>query len=108
MTIRETELLKLFSKAKQLNLSVEVCEDKDGDYVIRIYEMFRSEGFDEKVVITQNGESNWNKGSYGFDAMMDWFDVMLEEKRQEKIKEQKRQELLARLTDFEKDLLGVK
>jgi hypothetical protein len=108
MTIRETELLKLFSKAKQLDLSVEVCEDKDGDYVIRIYEMFRSEGFDEKVVITQNGESNWNKGSYGFDAMMDWFDVMLEEKRQEKIKEQKRQELLARLTDFEKDLLGVK
>ena len=108
MTIKTTELLKLFSKAKQLDLSVEVCEDKDGDYVIRIYEMFRSEGFDEKVVITQNGESNWNKGSYGFDAMMDWFDVMLEEKRQEKIKEQKRQELLARLTDFEKDLLGVK
>jgi hypothetical protein len=108
MTIKATELLKLFSKAKQLDLSVEVCEDKDGDYVIRIYEMFRSEGFDEKVVITQNGESNWNKGSYGFDAMMDWFDVMLEEKRQEKIKEQKRQELLARLTDFEKDLLGVK
>jgi hypothetical protein len=108
MTIKATELLKLFSKANQLDLSVEVREDKDGDYVIRIYEMFRSEGFDEKVVITQNGESNWNKGSYGFDAMMDWFDVMLEEKRQEKIKEQKRQELLARLTDFEKDLLGVK
>ena len=108
MTIKATELLKLFTKANKLQLSVEVCEDKDGDYVIRIYEMFRSEGFDEKVVITQNGESNWNKGSYGFDAMMDWFDVMLEEKRQEKIKEQKRQELLARLTDFEKDLLGVK
>jgi hypothetical protein len=33
---------------------------------------------------------------------------MLEEKLQEEIKEQKRQELLARLTDFEKDLLGVK
>ena len=108
MTIKATELLKLFTKAKQLDLSVEVREDKDGDYVVRIYEMFRQEGFDEKVVITQNGESNWNKGSYGFDAMMDWFDVMLEEKLLEEIKEQKRQELLARLTDFEKDLLGVK
>ncbi len=108
MTIKATEFLKLFTKAEKLDLSVEVCEDNDGDYVIRIYVMFRSEGFDEKVVITQNGESNWNKGSYGFDAMMDWFDVMLEEKRQEEIKEQKRQELLARLTDFEKDLLGVK
>ncbi len=108
MTIRETELLKLFSKAKQLDLSVEVREDKDSDYVVRIYEMFRPENFDEKVVITQKGESNWNKGCYSFDAMMDVLDEMLEEKRQEKIKEQKRQELLARLTDEEKELLGVK
>jgi hypothetical protein len=108
MTIKATELLKLFTKAKQLQLSVEVREDKDGDYVIRIYEMFRPENFDEKVVITQNGESNWNKGSYGFDAMMDWFDVMLEEKLLEEIKERKRQELIARLTDEEKELLGVK
>ena len=108
MTIKATELLKLFSKAKQLNLSVEVREDKDGDYVIRIYEMFRPENFDEKAVITQKGESDWNKGDYSFDFMMDVLDGMLEEKRQEEIKEQKRQELLARLTDFEKDLLGVK
>ena len=108
MTIKATELLKLLSKAQKLQLSVEVREDKDGDYVVCIYEMFRQEGFDEKVVITQNGESNWNKGSYGFDAMMDWFDVMLEEKLLEEIKEQKRQELLARLTDEEKELLGVK
>ena len=108
MTIQTTELLQLLSKANQLDLSVEVREDKDGDYVVRIYEMFRQEGFDEKVVITQNGESNWNKGSYGFDAMMDWFDVMLEEKLLEEIKDQKRKELLARLTDEEKELLGVK
>jgi hypothetical protein len=108
MTIKATELLKLFTKANQLDLSVVVREDKDGDYVVRIYEMFRQEGFDEKVVITQKGESDWNKGSYGFDAMMDWFDVMLEEKLLEEIKEQKRQELLARLTDEERELLGVK
>ena len=108
MTIKTTELLKLFSKAKQLGFSVEVREDKDGDYVIRIYEMFRPENFDENVVITQKGESDWNKDGYSFDYMMDVLDGMLEEKRQEKIKEQKRQEVLARLTDFEKDLLGVK
>ena len=108
MTIKTTELLKLFSKANQLDLSVEVREDKDGDYVIRIYEMFRPENFDEKVVITQKSESDWNKGDYSFDIMMDILDEQLEEKRQEEIKEQKRQELLARLTDFEKDLLGVK
>jgi hypothetical protein len=108
MTIKATELLKLFSKAKQLDLSVEVYEDKADDYVIRIYEMFRSEGFDEKVVITQKGESNWNKGCYSFDTMMDILDEKLEEKQQKEIKEQKRQELIARLTDEEKELLGVK
>ena len=108
MTIRETEILKLFSKANQLDLSVEVREDKDGDYVIRIFEMFRPENFDEKVVITQKGESDWNKGNYCFDAMMDVLDGMLEEKRQEKIKAEKRKELIARLTTEEKELLGVK
>jgi hypothetical protein len=108
MTIKATELLKLFSKAKQLDLSVEVCEDKDGDYIVRIYEMFHPEGFDETVFINQQGETNWDKRCYSFDAMMDWFDVLLEEKRQEEIKEQKRQELLARLTEEEKELLGVK
>jgi hypothetical protein len=108
MTIKATELLKLFTKANKLQLSVEVREDKDGDYVIRIFEMFRPENFDEKVVITQKGESDWNKGDYSFDCMMDILDEQLEEKRQEEIKEQKRQELLARLTDEEKELLGVK
>jgi hypothetical protein len=80
MTIKATELLKLFAKAKQLDLSVEVREDKDGDYVIRIYEMFRPENFDEKVVITQKGDSDWDKGDYSFDYMMDVLDRMLEEK----------------------------
>ena len=108
MTIKATELLKLLSKAKQLDLIVEVREDKDWDYVVRIYEMFRPENFNEKVVITQKGENDWNKGTYCFDAMMDVLDKKLEEKRQEEIKEQKRQELLARLTDEEKELLGVK
>ena len=108
MTIKATELLKLFSKANQLDLSVKVNEDKDGDYVVRIYEMFRSEGFDETVFITQQGESNWDKRCFSFDYMMDVLDEKLEEQRQEEIKEQKRQELLARLTDEEKELLGVK
>ena len=108
MTIKATELLKLFSKAEKLDLSVAVLEEKDGDYVVRIYEMFRPEKFEEKVVISQNGESNWNKGCYSFDCMMDVLDKMLEDKRKQKIKEQKRQELIARLTDEERELLGVK
>jgi hypothetical protein len=107
MSIKVTELLKLLSKAEKLDLTAGVCEDKDGDYVIRIYEMFRQENFDEKVVITQKGESDWNKGNYCFDAMMDVLDEKLGEKRQEEIKEQKRQELLAKLTPEERELLNL-
>ena len=107
MTIRVTELLKLLSKAEKLDLSVVVREDKDKDYVIKIAEKW-GDDFNENVIITQGGESNWNKGNYSFDTMMDILDEMLEEKLQKEIKEQKRKELIARLTDEEKELLGVK
>ena len=108
MTIQATELLKLLSKANKLGLSVGVCEDKDGDYVVRIFEMLNQESFYETAVITQKGESDWNKGTYCFDAMMNVLDEKLEEKRQKELKKQKRQELLARLTTEERELLGVK
>ena len=108
MTIKATELLKLFTKANQLGFSINVHEDKDGDYVIRIFELFSPENFDDYLIINQKGESTCDKGAYSFDAMMDVLDEKLEEKRQEEIKEQKRQEVLARLTNEEKELLGVK
>jgi hypothetical protein len=107
MTIKATELLKLFAKADKLQLNVVVREDKDGDYVVRIYEMFRQEGFDEKVVITQKAESDWNKGAYSFDTMMDILDEMLEEKLLQEIKDQKRKELIESLTPEQRELLGV-
>ena len=107
MTIKATELLKLFAKADKLQLNVVVREDKDGDYVVRIYEMFRQEGFDEKVVITQKAESDWNKGAYSFDTMMDILDEMWEEKLLEEIKAQKRKELIESLTPEQRELLGV-
>jgi hypothetical protein len=107
MTIQTTELLKLFSKAEKLDLSVAVREDKDGDYVIRIFAMFSPKNFDEKVVITQKGESNWNKGCYSFDCMMDVLDKMLEERLQKEIKERKRQALIAKLTPEERELLNL-
>jgi hypothetical protein len=107
MTIKATELLKLFAKADKLQLNVVVREDNDGDYVVRIYEMFCPDGFDETVVIAQNGLSNWSKGAYSFDAMMDVLDGMLEEKLLEEIKARKRKELIESLTPEQRELLGV-
>ena len=108
MTIKVTELLKLFTKAKQLGFSINVHEDKDGDYVIRIFDLFSPENFDDYLIINQKGESTCDKGAYSFDAMMDVLDGELEEQKQKEIKEQKRQELIDRLTDEEKELLGLK
>jgi hypothetical protein len=107
MTIQATELLQLFTKANKLQLSVEFREDKDGDYVIKIFKLFENQFEPYEVIINQKGESNWCKGDYHFDTMMSILDEMLEEKRQEQIKEQKRKELIARLTDEERELLGL-
>ena len=107
MTIKATELLKLFTKANQLDLIVVVREDKDKDYVIKITERW-GDDFNATVIIAQNGLSNWSKGDYNFDAMMDVLDEMLEDKRKKEIKELKRRQLISRLTDEERELLGVK
>lgn len=106
MTIKTTELLELLTKAGELDLSIFVKKDEDGDYVVKFYELYRNE-FDEKVVITKEGESSWNKGTIPFEYMMDTFVNMLKQKEEMKLKEQKRQEVLARLTDEEKELLGL-
>ena len=107
MTIQATELLQLFVKANKLGLTVEVNEDKDGDYVVRIFEMYSPRDFDEYVVITQTDKSNWNKGGYHFDTMMDLLDSKLEEEEQKRIKAEKRKELIARLTPEERELLNL-
>ena len=102
--IQTTELLQLLTKATKLDMSYKVCEDEDGDYVISIGDVC----YDDVVVITQSGASTWDKGSYNFETMMSVFDSELDEQEQERIKEEKRKELIARLTDEEKELLGVK
>jgi hypothetical protein len=107
MTIKTTYLLELLARAGQLNLSISVKQDEDGNYVVKFYELYTN-NFDEVLVINKEGEDDWNKGTCSCEYLMDTFVDMLSEKEQKKIKEQKRQELLARLTDEEKELLGVK
>jgi hypothetical protein len=79
--IKTTDLLELLAKVGELDLSIFVKQDKDGNYVVKFYELYTN-NFDERVIITKEEE--------------------------EKLKEQKRKELLTRLTDEEKELLGVK
>ena len=106
MTIKITDLLELLTYAGELDLSIFVKQDKDGDYVVKFYEPYTSK-FDERLVITKEGESNWDNSGCSFEYLMDTFVDMLSNKKEEKLKAQKRQEVLAKLTDEELELLGV-
>ena len=107
MTIKITDLLDLLAYAGQLDLSIFVREDEDGYYVLKFYELYTND-FAETLVINKEGENDWcNGGTCAFDYLMDTFVDMLSNKKEEKLKAQKRQEVLAKLTDEELKLLGI-
>ena len=106
MTIKTTDLLDLLTYAGELDLSIFVKQDEDGDYVVKFYELY-TYNFDERVVINKEGEVEWCSGDNSFDYLMDTFVGMLSKKKEEKLKSQKRQELLNKLTDEELELLGI-
>ena len=107
MIIKTTDLLELLAYAGELDLSIFVREDEDGYYVVKFYELYTNK-FAEHTIITKEGDNDWcNGGTCSFEYLMDTFVDMLK-KKEEKLKAQKRQELLARLTNEEKELLGVK
>jgi hypothetical protein len=43
MTIKTTDLLDLLAYAGQLDLSIFVKKDKDGDYVVKFYELYTND-----------------------------------------------------------------
>jgi hypothetical protein len=107
MTVQTTELLQLLTTATKLRMSYKVCEDDDGDYVISFNEVFTDNYDTEEVIITKSGESTWDKGDWKFENMMIDFDGRLEEQEQERIKKEKRKELIATFTQEQRDLLGL-
>ena len=107
MIIKTTDLLELLAYAGELDLSTFVREDEEGNYVVKFYELYTNK-FAEHIIINKEGENDWNKGTCSCEYLMDTFVSMLKQKEEEKLKAQKRQELLARLTNEEKELLGVK
>ena len=107
MTIQTTELLQLLTTATKLRMSYKVCEDEDGDYVISFNEVFTNSYDTEKVIITKSGASTWDKGDYNCESMLCIFNKRLEEQEQERIKKEKRKELIATFTQEQRDLLGL-
>jgi hypothetical protein len=108
MTILATDILTLLSKAERLGANYDIKQQDDG-FEIQIYYVWHKDDYYRRsVFITNENEGTWDKGDYPFDAMMDVLDEELEEQKQKEIKAQKRKELIARLTDEEKELLDLK
>jgi len=114
MTVSTKDLLDLLAYAGELDLSIFVREDGDGDYIVKFYELYTNNFAETLVIYGENtslpGYSTQKcdyakKATCSFEYLMDTFVDML--KKKEELKSQKRQELLNRLTDEEKELLGV-
>ena len=107
--ITTTELLDFLCKAEKLSIVDVSFRQTDEGYTITLSDDWydSNEWSNKTVFITNEGESTWDKGDYEFYTMNNILDEKLEEQKQKEIKAQKRKELIARLTDEEKDLLGV-
>ena len=109
--ITTTELLNFLRKAQKLSPSGATFRQTDEGYKITLYLDWHDDGnnYKQSIFIDNKGESSWNNGGdYDFYTMDDILDGMIMKQQEKEIKEQKRKELIARLTDEEKDLLGVK
>jgi hypothetical protein len=108
--ITTTELLDFLCKAQKLTIfDVTFYQNDEGYIIILNYDWYGDGELSNKIVFIDNeGNSTWGKGDYDFETMNGILGAKLEEKLQKEIKAEKRQELISRLTDEEKELLGVK
>ena len=108
--ITTTELLDFLTKAQKLGIFEVTFRQTDEGYSITMRDDWYGEGkwSSKTVFISNKGESTWDAWYYDFETMDRILDEKLEEKKQKEIKAQKRQELIARLTDEEKELLNLK
>ena len=83
MTVSTTDLLELLAKAGELDLSIFVKKDKDGDYIVKFYEPYTND-FDESVSINKEGKLEWLDSCSGTDSfkyLMDTFVDMLKKSK---------------------------
>lgn len=107
--ITTIELLDFLVKAQKLSIQPSFNQIEDGYYINLYYSWYNDNDFSgQTVFISNEGESDWQKGDYDFDSMNAILDKKLQEQLQKEIKAQKRKELIARLSDEEKELLDLK
>jgi hypothetical protein len=106
MTIKITDFLKFLTNARKLDIALDVREDEDGDYLIRLSKLF-SDDYRENIVITKAGLSDWNKGASTFDVVVEDLECLLAEENTKRIKKEKRKQLIESLTPEQRELLDL-
>ena len=108
-TITTTELLNFLAKAHKVSSDVRVIKEDEG-YEIRVYcDWYLLNDFEyQTTFISDKGQYTYKVRYDDFYTMKANLDYLVEEQEEREVKRQKRQELISRLTDEEKELLGVK
>ena len=108
-TITTTELLDFLAKAHKVFSKVRVIKEDEG-YTISVHcDWHNLNNFEYQITfITDEGKSKNDSRYKEFHSLNCDLDQLVREKEERLVKRQKRQELLSRLTDEEKELLGVK
>ena len=103
MKVTTADLLKLIVKAQKVSPGVDVKEVDDG-YSITVYCAWLGGNnfYTESAFISDKGES------VEFYEFSDEIDYQIKLKEEREIKHQRRQEVLSRLSDEDKELLALK
>jgi|LauGreSuBDMM15SN_2_FD.fasta_scaffold632359_1 hypothetical protein len=106
MTLTATDLLELQYKVSKLDGRVVVDKNEEGYYVnVTYYD--REYGTDTvSTFVTNENESDNYKGTYNYETMLHVLNESVRKEEEHQLKEQKKQELLDRLTEEERKLLG--
>lgn len=108
-TITTIQLLDFLVKAHKVSSHVNVTKEDGGYKITVIADWYNDDHFTyQSTFITEGGLCHWSNSDYDFYTMNGELDDLVREEEEKEIKRQKRKELLSRLTDEEKELLGVK
>lgn len=106
MKLTATDLLELQYKVCKLQGIFSVVKNLEG-YFLKVTYFDREDGTETVTTfVTHENKSHNSKGTYNYETMLYVLNVAVEKEEKERLKEQKRQELLDRLTEEERELLG--
>ena len=106
--ITTTKLLDFLAKAHNFSSHVNVTKVEGGYKISAVADWYGDDHFmEQSTFITDEGEGKYKYGCEDFYEMNGDLNHIAKEQEEKEMKRQKRQELLSRLTDEEKELLGV-